>query len=167
MTKPTSDARNFWIGLIALLLVGLFLAVRTERGVSMVTATRPDAPIAKDAEAASQRALLADLDAKAARVRTAIAGERDPFRDPPVFRSEAASADAAPARPAPPPRVPPPGLRAVVYDQVNPSVQLSSGARTSDWLHQGDIFQGWKIEKIESKSVTVSRNGEIAVLRPS
>jgi DNA-directed RNA polymerase specialized sigma24 family protein len=73
MGKATSDARNFWTGLIALLLVGLVLAVRTERGVSMVTATRPDAPIAKDAEAASQRALLADLDAKAARVRAAIA----------------------------------------------------------------------------------------------
>jgi hypothetical protein len=166
MGKTTSDTRSFWTGLIALLLVGLFLAVRTERGVSMVTAARADAPIAKDAEAASQRALLADLDAKATRVRAAFASERDPFRDPPVVRDETA-APAAPARPAPPPRTPPPGLRAVVYDQVNPSVQLSSGARTSDWLHQGDVFQGWKIEKIESKSVTVSRSGEIAVLRPS
>jgi hypothetical protein len=168
MAKTDLEARNFWIGFIALLLVGVFLGVQAGRRASTVMATRPDAPVVADAEATSQRALIADLDAKAARVQRAFDGPRDPFSDPPApQRDDASAAPESPRTPPSPARTPPPALRAVVFDEVSPSVQLSAGTRTSDWLHQGDVFQGWKIDRIEAHSVTVTRNGEIAVLKPS
>jgi hypothetical protein len=168
MAKTDREARNFWIGLIALLLVGILLGVQSERRARVLMATRPDAPVVTDSDATSQRALIADLDVKAARVKQSFAGSRDPFGDPPAPQSDEAAATPATSRTSPPPaHTPPPALRAVVYDEVNPSVQLSDGSRTSDWLHQGDVFQGWKVNKIEAHSVTVTHGGEIAVLKPS
>ncbi len=61
----------------------------------------------------------------------------------------------------------PPDLRALLYDNVNPSVQLSSGATTSGWLHKGDSFLGWTVVEITATSIRISRGGESIVLTSS
>jgi hypothetical protein len=58
-------------------------------------------------------------------------------------------------------------LRALLFDDVRPSVQLGVGGSTSDWLHRGDRFRGWQIVEINAKSVTVSTGSETVVLRSS
>ncbi len=58
-----------------------------------------------------------------------------------------------------------PKLRTLLYDDVNPSAQISYKGDRSNWLHVGDEFRGWKIDDITKDTVTVSRRSRRYVLR--
>jgi hypothetical protein len=87
-------------------------------------------------------------------------GPRNPFTDPP--------APARPRRvrraPAPAPRPEVPSLRALLYDTVNPSVQLRTSREDSAWLHVGETFDGWTVAEITAASVTIVRDDQRVVL---
>lgn len=89
-------------------------------------------------------------------LRRATAGpRRDPFRAPAparVVRSDASTGEAA--TPAAPP--PLPVVRALVFDNVSPAVQLAVGGRVSRWLGKGEAFQGWIVLEINPASVRVT-----------
>jgi len=58
-----------------------------------------------------------------------------------------------------------PELRALLFDAVAPSVQISvADTLQSGWLRQGDRFMGWTVTKIERSSVTVAKAGKSVVL---
>jgi hypothetical protein len=171
MKQSNREERGFWVGLAALLLAGIFLGVRTERGVSAVLAAQSGggSTATGDADGPAMRTLLAELDAKSARIEQATAADRDPFREPAPKLEAQTAPSPAPPRPAPPPPPPrvPPSLGALLYDEVNPSVQLRVGTLTSDWLHRGENFKDWTVVEIRPGAVTVSQDGDTVVLRPS
>jgi hypothetical protein len=173
MTQSNREERVFWVGLAALLLVGIFLGVRAERGVRVVLSAQSGqsgggTTVTADAEGQAMRVLLTELDAKSARIEQAPAADRDPFREPaPKLLAQTAPVPATPRpTPKPPPRVKP-SLGALLYDEVNPSVQLRVGTLTSDWLHRGENFKDWTVVEIRPGAVTVSQDGDTVVLRPS
>jgi hypothetical protein len=74
-------------------------------------------------------------------------------------------------RPPPPPRqVDPepeegtPSLAALLYDNVEPAVQLKYKTSFSSWLRKGESFRGWVILEISPNSVTILKDGEYVVL---
>jgi hypothetical protein len=58
-----------------------------------------------------------------------------------------------------------PELRALLFDAVDPSVQISVfDTLQSGWLRQGGRFMGWTVTKIERSSVTVAKAGKSVIL---
>ncbi len=58
-----------------------------------------------------------------------------------------------------------PELGALLYDTINPQVQLRISGQASGWMSEGAAFQGWVVETIRPDAVTVQRQGERIVLR--
>jgi hypothetical protein len=136
----------------ALLLAGaLFLGVRSARTVGQVlkdgsAIVQPrQASTNWTGEKASQA--LARLD----RLALAIPSARDPFREAPRHITTRIPR----AAPAP---VPPlePVLRALLYDNMKPAVQISLGKSVSGWLAQGEKFSGWTVVEVKPGSVVVA-----------
>ncbi len=57
-----------------------------------------------------------------------------------------------------------PVLRAFLYDDRQPTIQVAIGEQTSGWLRAGDKFQGWTVTDINATAATLSRNGQSVVL---
>jgi hypothetical protein len=57
-----------------------------------------------------------------------------------------------------------PSLGALLYDNVNPSAQISIEGERSEWLRQGDEFKGWTIKSITPESVTITKGRDTIVL---
>ena len=57
-----------------------------------------------------------------------------------------------------------PVLRAFLYDDRQPTIQVAIGELTSGWLRAGDKFQGWTVTDINATAATLSRNGQSVVL---
>jgi hypothetical protein len=160
MTNGARQHRSFWIGVVLLLLVGVFLGIRAGRAVHAVLG---DGETSVEPVAAAVGTAAAFDGVKDSLLAVAVMHERDPFRDPPPLRAEGVVNRAAP----PPVAKAPPDLRALLYDNVNPSVQLSQGTTTSGWLHRGDSFLGWTVLEITPTSTTIARGGESVVLTSS
>ena len=58
-----------------------------------------------------------------------------------------------------------PTVRAIVYDQIHPSVRLADGEHVSGWLRQGDSFRGWTITQITAQSVRIQKDGATYQIR--
>jgi hypothetical protein len=58
-----------------------------------------------------------------------------------------------------------PELGALLYDTINPQVQLRVSGVSSGWLSEGAVFNGWVVEAIQPDAVTVQKQGERLVLR--
>lgn len=107
--------------------------------------------------------LAASMAERQERRRAARDLSRDPFRAPFAIRSAPGAAAAAPAAPVEAAR-PVPVVRALVYDDVKPAVQLAVGAETSRWLGRGEAFLGWIVLEISPASVRVGNGVKQHVL---
>ena len=153
------NGRESLAGFYLLVLVGAWLALRSgqlmftvlglQRQVTLAVATDNDPRRAQASVAVYRDSLLAQ----------ARPGDHDPFRAPQlpdrVFSPTRAT--------SPGPEVPP-VLRAFLFDNVNPSVQISQGGETSEWLHRDDSFRGWTVIDLQSNSVRISKGGKSVVL---
>jgi len=161
MSQAPQDARMLWVGALALLMVGVFLGVRTERAMTAVLGGQAQAQVKPDETAAQWAAL-----AKQVRDQNALLaqppGRRDPFREAPAEVRESGARETGPRPPARPAT---PAIAAVLFDNVNPSVKLRTSSATSDWLHVGDKFAGWTVVSISGSAVEISQGGERVVLQ--
>lgn len=137
-------AGTAFLGVRAVIVAG---DVSSHRDGPMRHAAAPgDSRFEKQAAAMAERAGLR---------RDATEPRRDPFRAPSAARATAADVAAreaaAPAAPAPLPV-----LRALVYDNVKPAVQISVGENVSRWLGKGEAFKGWIVLEINPASVRVT-----------
>jgi hypothetical protein len=158
VVREIRNDKGFWAGYAVLLLVGIFLGLRSERTVTTVLAansrdirsTSPSTgPVIIDpVRLVLQDSLLVHTEPKV----------RDPFHPLPVKPK--------PRREEPKPELPEiPSLRALMYDSVNPSAQINIGSSRSGWLYEGDTFRGWKVINITQQSVWISKAHRTYVIR--
>jgi len=159
------DQRNhrFWLGFALLVVVGVFLGLKVHQAISLVLGAKYNASAGSGSRSTVEKDLLAQAAGRDSLLKEDDSFPRDPFRSP--------STSTVSRRQTPQPQqeteAPPPVLRALLYDNVNPSVQLSVGSMTSDWLLEGDTFEGWVIEGIGPDSVRLSKDDESVVLSTS
>ncbi len=142
------------------LVVGVILAILAGRSVQGVLSVRMTGDPPAGGAAGSAAAPVGDPDNS---VASATVSGRDPFRPPPAPRPEGQASVRQPVQKV----TEPPVVRALLYDNVNPTVQIGIGGETSGWLHIGDLFEGWTVVDITATSVRVSRDGESVVLPSS
>ncbi len=164
MSAQTPQPRVSWIAIGLLVLIGIFLAARTEHAVGLVMARRHAGSVAPLAPSSDLSARISAQAAKDSLLSAALAGERDPFRDAPAHRmattpGTAAGSSAAQGELAP-------VARAVLFDRVDPRVQLSVGPQVSAWLRPGDRFKGWAVVRITPATITLAQ-GEQQLTLPS
>jgi len=166
MKRIQSVGRLFWLALASFALVLLIQGFRTSHVVSVLLDRTDRETVRKQAGERKPDALLAMVDQKDSLVVAATGAERNPFGDPPRPRRPRVERPQNQA-PAPPPRPveeKPPTLRTLLFDRVNPSVQLRDASRSSGWLHVGDTFDGWLVEEILENSVRISKGSRSVVL---
>jgi hypothetical protein len=150
------------VGYVLVLLMVLVLAFRTEQTIAAVLGGGQPPRVEARQESAGAR-LLAEIERRYEQIAQALPGLRDPFRDPPAPQRPAQPAVVArqvqPAEPEEPQGPVFPSVRAIIYDERNPSVRLVMGEDVSSWLRQGDIFRGWMVTQITPQSVRVTRDG--------
>ncbi len=160
MSRKARKDVAFWTGCGAVLLFVLVLGLRCGQTVSAVLSARGQPTPEAKAAGGTGTADAFEIARRDSLVAAATPGERNPFRDPPPR-------ERAPTRRPETPRPvsePPPSLRALLYDTVNPSVQLAVGNSASGWLLEGDVFKGWTVAAITPTSVTVTRGNRSLVL---
>lgn len=163
MSAETKRHLSFWIALGVLVVVGVVLGIRSKQAVTAVLAAKQSGIEVRDP---SLRQRLAEVDKMRDRdslLATALPTSRDPFRK----ARSAPRSQTRPVRDKTPEVSGTPSLRALLFDNVAPTVQLSVGSVMSGWLHKGDSFHGWTVEEITSSSVRVSRDGSSIVLPSS
>ncbi len=154
------DGRSGWTSAGLVLVVGVILGILAGRSVHGVLSGRLTWETQARGGAGSAPAPAGDPDTLLA---SATVSGRDPFRPPQAPRPEGLVSARQPVQ-----RVTePPVVRALLYDNVNPTVQIGIGSATSGWLHIGDLFEGWTVVEITATSVRVSRDGESIVLPSS
>lgn len=160
------DQKNVRILIAVVLLLGTgALSVRVLRTMHEISATRGAVSAADDDDSESRfEKMKAAMDERREARRAVASLPRDPFGGPSAQRVRVAESDAgdevaqaieAPRKPAPDAV---PALKALVYDNVRPSVQLACEDAISPWLGQGDTFKGWTVLEIGPGSVWI-RNG--------
>jgi hypothetical protein len=160
MSSDSRDKRLTQIGIAVMLVLLAILGVRSTRTVQAVLA--PVSGTAAAAPAASQADPdIASLSRRDSLIDSAAPGRRDPFREsadplPRVRRSGVSSDEETPRAK--------PGLCALLFDNVNPTTQVSIDGVRSGWLRQGDEFQGWTVAVITKDSVTMTKGGDSLVL---
>jgi hypothetical protein len=151
-------SRGFWISLGLLALIGGFLAARSWGATRVVLQIQREATLSLAADEIQWTSHAAVITHKDSLLANVAPGRRDPFDRPPAtWRPPVATA-------APEPVVREPLLRAILYDEVDPSVILSVGSATSRWLHEGENFLGWRVADIGPTAVTVTHGDRSAVL---
>ena len=162
MANGTQRNRQLWLGFALLVLVGVLLGLKTQQAVSLVLGAKNRVSIGNSFQPAPEGALLAQVANRDSLLEDTGSLDRDPFRNPIVWKPSKVRTD-KPEKDG----EAVPILRALLYDNVNPSIQLSTGAVTSGWLRKGDSFQGWVIVEIGPDSVRISKNDENVVLSMS
>ncbi len=159
------DQKNVRILIAAVLLAGTgMLAARAVHTMHEVSATRSQTDAeAKGPGSSRINRMKATMEERREARHAAASLPRDPFRGPsaqPVRENDGAAVQTAEAvaTPAKPATASVPALRALVYDNVRPSVQLACEDAISPWLGQGDTFKGWTVLEIGPGSVWI-RNG--------
>jgi len=158
VVRDIRNDKGFWTGYLLLLLVGVFLGLRSERTVTAVLA-------AQNRDIRSTSPSTGSLDIQPARLefRDSLLVHtqpkvRDPFHPLPVKTK--------PRKVEPKPELPEiPSLRALLYDSVNPSAQINIGSSKSGWLHEGESFRGWTVINITPQSVWISKEHRTYVIR--
>ena len=154
--------RSFWLGFALLITVGIFLGFKTQQAVSLVLGAMNRESVDNGSRSVPDGTLLAQIADRDRMLGDTGSLQRDPFRSP---RDSGVDRN-----PTPQPRQETkavPTLRALLFDNVNPSVQFSIGAQTSDWLRKGDSYQGWVVIEIGPNSVRISKEDESLVLSTS
>jgi hypothetical protein len=163
MAAAKTTASRAYLGLGVAALSCILLGWRVEGSVREVLGTARHARVAADPQAQEERALLGRVARQDSLVLGAACGERDPFRDPSVWTGNPSS---TPSHPPVEPRAVP-ALGALLYTSINPSVMLRIGPESSDWLHRGESFRGWRVVEINTNSVTITKDSETVVLHSS
>ncbi len=133
----------------ALALTVAVLGILSWHASSAVLRAGRVVPARAAALAGRQADLTSTLDERMSRLTSRAGLGRDPFRPP---------AEPAPAA-RPSPAGPAPVLRALLYDEVDPSVQLAMGGSTSSWLHRGGSWRGWSVVEIGRGGATIQQAG--------
>ena len=92
-------------------------------------------------------------------IAAADPGARNPFTSPPARRR---SSNPAPATPEETPADP--TLGALLFDTLQPTIQLKLRGKTSEWLNQGDTFSGWTVKDIRPQTVVLEKDGRLLFL---
>lgn len=161
-TKGTQNSTQRF-GIVVLSGVGIFLFYHSYCATGTVMEVRSQVVTVTAAPVDARLGDLRSLEIRDSLLAEALPATRDPFKNapPPLSgRTTPATATATAYRPVP-------ILRALLFDTVNPSVQLSLGERTSEWLHKGDGFRGWTVTEITPTSVELSCQGKRIVLSSS
>lgn len=153
------DGDNLKLGVTLLIVAGVVLGVRSVAGVRAVLSFKVATALVADPQVAKAQALSETTDSRDKLLDDAVVGPRDPFHAPPA--PEPVIKQVKTPKPEPPVH---PTIRAFLYDNVNPSVQLGVGAEVSGWMRRGDSFQGWTVVEITATAVRVSRSGTSLVL---
>ena len=154
---------RFLIAAVLLLGTGA-LSVRVLRTIHEISDTRADATTTASTSNGDRIDKMKITMDERRELRGAVANlTRDPFRGSSALRTYAGDGDAggevARTAEAPKPAADAvPALKALVYDNVRPSVQLACEDALSPWLGQGDTFKGWTVLEIGPGSVWI-RNG--------
>ena len=156
------DGENLKFGVALLLVVGIVLGVRSEAAIRAVLSFKGATSVTADSQVARTKELSEKMESRDRLLDGAVVGPRDPFHAPPAPQ-QAVKQVRAP-KPVPPVQ---PVIRAFLYDNVNPSVQIGVGAEVSGWMRKGDSFQGWTVVEITNTTVRVSRSGTSLVLATS
>jgi len=166
MRRIQSVGRLFWLALGSFALVFLIQGLRTSHVVTVLLDQTDRETVRNQTGKRQSDALLAMVDQKDSLVAAAAPSERNPFGDPPRPRRPRVERPRtqAPARPPQPVEETPPALRTLLFDRVNPSVQLRDASHSSGWLHVGDTFDGWLVEEILENSVRISKGTRSVVL---
>lgn len=151
------QGRIFWMACTVVALCGALLGLRSERAVSAVLAGPRLDVLSVDARPGrlGDRDQLASKDSLLA---ASVPAERDPFCDPPPPPRPARKASPPKPKPIVVPKPPAPHLQALLYDLVDPAVQLRVSGRTSAWLPVGAEHEGWRILDITARSVVVTHS---------
>jgi len=163
MRIRNEQTRVFWFACFLLLLVAVFFGFRGHKALNAGSFVAESAADNLRGESDSWMPDTVLLNEKVAYLQGAVAARRDPFSEPPKVKTKpkAASTGTKTTKTEKPkaPKLRPPSLRALLYDTVHPSVKLSWDGKSSEWLHVGDKFQGWRIVDITSRTVIVEKNG--------
>ncbi len=160
------DQRNVRILIAAVLLLGTgALSFRVLHTMNEISATRGAVTTTANADGGDRfEKMKVAMDERRDMRRAVASLPRDPFGGPSAQRAYTAGSDVddqvAQATEAPRRTVADavPALKALVYDNVRPSVQLACEDAISPWLGQGDTFKGWTVLEIGPGSVWI-RNG--------
>lgn len=135
---------------VLLLAAGVYLVVRSLAAADAVLspavgprASSPGVGTSPAAEAKARDDALRDVGTPS----------RDPFHLParPVAATRRPDAQTRPDTP--------PDVRLVLFDQVDPEVQLSSEGGISGRLRVGQSFEGWTVTSISQSAVVVMKDG--------
>jgi len=154
--------RGFRVGFALLVTIGIFLGFKTQQAISLALGAMNRVSVDSGSRPLADRMVLAQIADRDRLLAATGSLERDPFRSP---RDSHVDRNPTPQRRESTGGVP--VLRALLFDNVNPSVQLSIGAHTSDWLREGDSYEGWVVMEIGVDSVRISKGDQSLVLSTS
>ena len=162
MAIPQHDRKYYIVGIGVMLLVVLLLGTRSMRTVNAVLADKVPYVEQKVQHPQLIKKELRGVTARDSLVETALldASLRDPFAH--SVRTRAPRRTAKVPRQAA--RLVEPLLTALIFDNVNPTVQIRVGGERSDWLRTGDRFRGWQVAEIDASSVKVKKGDREIVL---
>jgi hypothetical protein len=162
MKEQSQGGSGFWVGCGVLLLVGIFLALRGTHAVSEILSGKHRQGADPIQLARAWKADAAAVALKDSLLISALPAERDPFRNPPPVKPT--SIWKPPSKDPVKKPLEVPTVRAVLYDNVDPSIKLSIGGSTSTWLHKGDHYRGWMVVEITPTATLVAQGDESVVL---
>ncbi|MBD3162615.1 MAG: hypothetical protein GF346_09630 [Candidatus Eisenbacteria bacterium] len=151
---------RFHVALGFVVIAVVVLGIRSENAATEVLTARRQGNVTPDPMLAQSIASAEMMSARDSILASSIPTGRDPFQEGTVRKPRAT--EPHPVRQAAP--APKPALRALLYDNIAPMIQLGVGEQISGWLHKGDQFQGWTVVEITSSSVEIGRSGERVVL---
>lgn len=157
MSMQMKSDKTLRLGLGFMVLLVLVLGLRSGKTVSTVLAM-DHAVQAEPVQTPTDDIDLAQIDARDRRIAEATPVDHDPFRRPGAPQAPRERRSRAPRE------IVAPSLGALLYDNVNPSAQISIQGERSDWLRQGDEFKGWTVRSITPQSVTITNGRETVVL---
>ncbi|MBC8423610.1 hypothetical protein H8E07_05765 [bacterium] len=162
MAITAQDRKYYTVGIGAMLLVVLLLGLRSSQTVKSVLADKIPYETTEIQQPQLVKEAVKGVSARDSLVACALLDGklRDPFaqetRKPSTRRTVK-----APPRVA---RLIEPSLAALIFDNVNPTVQITIEGERSDWLRTGDQFRGWQVAEIAAKSVKVKKGDREIVL---
>lgn len=142
-----------------LLMVLIILGLRSYQVGVLVLPSEIQSPAEATIGRAADTPMLS-LAYKDSLLSTAEACDRNPFGPPPARRRTPPRV----RQEKPEPEDETPSLAALLYDNVEPAVQLKYKTSVSTWLREGESFRGWVIVEISSNSVTILKDGKSVVL---
>lgn len=161
MPRDTHESRNHRLSIVIMfVLVGL-LGMRSAKTTRVVLT--PVAGTIDSVQSLLPQGLnIMAIGHRDSMIALAAPARRDPFRektDPPKQRVHVSR-----TRREQKPKRQKLELGALLYDNINPTAQVSIDGKRSGWLRQGDVFQGWTVAVITTDTVTLTKGRDRIVL---